>query len=209
MVIPTRNTRDLTLRCLESIRTQGGPAEVLVVDDASGDGTSAAVAARFPEARILRQEEWCGFCASVNRGLNVAKGDLLLALNSDTELLPGALAELLSRFDENRRLGIGGHDREMRPCTVLQPREDRRERAEVAAQRQQLRRELRLGQEGRQQVQAAIRAAVDDEDGPSSPPISRLSSPREVTSSGTEASFRYTGMTMENTTLGSNRCSSR
>ena len=109
LVIPTRDTRELTLRCLESIRSQAGvAAEVVVVDDASRDGTAEAVAARFPEARLLRNEAPGGFTASINRGLETARGDVLVALNSDTELLPGALEALLARFAEHPRLGVAG-----------------------------------------------------------------------------------------------------
>ena len=109
VVIPTSNTRDLTLRCLESIEAQeDGPIQVLVVDDASEDGTAEAVAARFPDVRLLRQLERRGFAASVNHGFREAEGQVLIALNSDTELLPGSLDALRGRFEESERLGVAG-----------------------------------------------------------------------------------------------------
>lgn len=110
LVIPSHDTAELTLQCLASIRRGRGrlSLEVLVVDDASEDGTADAVAAQYPEARILRQHERSGFTVTVNRGLDVAEGELLIALNSDTEVLPGALEALVARFDRQARLGIAG-----------------------------------------------------------------------------------------------------
>lgn len=108
LVVPTHDTRDLTLRCLESIRAQAMEVETLVVDDASRDDTAQAVTVLFPEVRLLRQEEQRGFTASVNRGLNAATGEVMVALNSDSELVPGSLGFLLARFEEVERLGIAG-----------------------------------------------------------------------------------------------------
>jgi glycosyltransferase involved in cell wall biosynthesis len=57
IVIPTHDTRELTLRCLDSLFASPLPGmEVIVVDDASGDGTAAAARASHPEAIVLRNE---------------------------------------------------------------------------------------------------------------------------------------------------------
>ncbi len=108
VVIPSHDTRSLTLQCLESLRAQGRGAEVVLVDDASTDGTAEAVSACFPGVRVLRQGEQRGFTASVNRGLEETRGDLRIALNSDTELSPGSLEALVERFGKNERLGVAG-----------------------------------------------------------------------------------------------------
>ncbi|MFP5288868.1 MAG: glycosyltransferase family 2 protein [Thermoanaerobaculia bacterium] len=112
VVIPTHDTRGLTLACLESPARGGLPdpseTEVLVVDDGSRDGTGAEVAARFPSVRLLRNEPAQGFTRAANRGLEEARGDVLLLLNSDTEVEPGGLEALLSRFDAEPRTGVVG-----------------------------------------------------------------------------------------------------
>ena len=107
IVIPTHDTRELTLRCLDSL--QGSPGvEVILVDDASRDGTAEAVAARHPEVAVLRNEEPARFTRSANRGLARASGEILLLLNSDTEVEPGGLARLVEIFAREPELGIAG-----------------------------------------------------------------------------------------------------
>jgi GT2 family glycosyltransferase len=109
IVIPTRDTRELTLRCLESaapLIAQG--AELVVVDDASRDGTAEAVRERFPEARVLVNGEQRRFGASANRGLAEARGEILLLLNSDTEVDPATVTAALAAFDGEPRLGAAG-----------------------------------------------------------------------------------------------------
>jgi hypothetical protein len=110
IVIPTHDTRDLVLRAVASVRAQpeGAEAELVVVDDGSADGTAEAVAAAAPAARVLRSATPSGFTAAANRGLDAARGDLLLLLNSDAELEGGALAALVAVFAAEPRLGIAG-----------------------------------------------------------------------------------------------------
>lgn len=81
-------------------------AEVVVVDDGSGDGTAGAVRERFPAVRLLRHEAAQGFTASANEGLHSAHGDVLLLLNSDTEVERAALSALVEAFAADERLGI-------------------------------------------------------------------------------------------------------
>lgn len=108
-MIPSRDTRDLTLQCVASIRVPGQvPFEVIVVDDASEDETSAALEEAYPEVTVLRHESPVGYTAAVNTGLRRAAGDVLLLLNSDTTLEEGALTELRAAFAANPRLGIAG-----------------------------------------------------------------------------------------------------
>jgi GT2 family glycosyltransferase len=107
VVVPTRDTRELTLRCLSSIEKEiTAGADVVLVDDGSGDGTAGAVRGRFPAVRLLRHEAARGFTASANDGLRAARGDILVLLNSDTEVLDDALARLASAFAGEPRLGV-------------------------------------------------------------------------------------------------------
>ena len=109
LIVPTRDTRELTLRCLESAAPLvDGGAELLVVDDAGRDGTVEAVRARFPQARILVNPERLRFGGSANRGLREARREILLLLNSDTEIDPRALPAVVEAFDREPRLGAAG-----------------------------------------------------------------------------------------------------
>ncbi len=74
-----------------AMRQRPAPLEVIVVDDYSSDGTSAAVKEFFPAAHVIRNEENVRFSASANRGLAAAQGEILVLLNSDAELLDGSL----------------------------------------------------------------------------------------------------------------------
>jgi GT2 family glycosyltransferase len=109
IVIPTHGTRDLVLRCLESLAAAPvAGQEVIVVDDASRDGTAEAVEQSHPEVTVLRNEEPLRFTRSANLGLARATGEILLLLNSDTEVVPGGLASLAGVFAREPRLGIAG-----------------------------------------------------------------------------------------------------
>lgn len=110
ILIVSFNTIDLLERCLESIR-QFPPVptfEVFVVDNGSRDGSSDMVAQRFPEVHLLANPDNKGFAAANNQALPLAKGDLVLFLNSDTCLLQDSLLPLLSRLHEAPRVGIVG-----------------------------------------------------------------------------------------------------
>lgn len=111
VVVPTLDTRELTLRCVDAILTarppQGVGLDLVVVDDGSSDGTVAALEER-PSIRILRNESPTGYASAVNRGVAAARGDLVVLLNSDAEVEPGSLTRIVEAFDEDPRLGIAG-----------------------------------------------------------------------------------------------------
>jgi len=109
IVVPTHDTRDLTLACLGSIfRSPVEGMEVILVDDASRDGTAEAVRERFPKVRVERHETAERFTRSANDGLARAQGEILLLLNSDTEVEPNGLVGLLAAFEKEPELGIAG-----------------------------------------------------------------------------------------------------
>jgi GT2 family glycosyltransferase len=87
VVIPTLDGRERLLRALESLA--GQPASVVVVDNGSSDGTAEAVAERFPEVRVLRNERNLGFGAAVNRAALELGGEALVLVNNDVVCEPG------------------------------------------------------------------------------------------------------------------------
>ncbi len=109
-MIVTYNTRELTLACLARVAeaTAGLAADVWVVDNASGDGTAAAVADRFPAVHLIVNDENVGFGAANNRAMARARGDYLLLLNSDAFPEPGAVAALVAFLDAHPAVGFAG-----------------------------------------------------------------------------------------------------
>ncbi len=87
------NTRDLLRRCLQSIRdrTSGVRVEVIVVDNASSDGSSEMVAEAFPEVKLIASQENLGFARGSNLAAAAGSGRYVLYLNPDTELVTNAI----------------------------------------------------------------------------------------------------------------------
>lgn len=96
------NSREFLERCLES--TPPG-SQVIVVDNASTDGSQELVAERFGSVSLVRLEENVGFAAGVNCAAAGASGDYLLLLNPDAEATPYAVDRLSTFLDEHPTCG--------------------------------------------------------------------------------------------------------
>jgi N-acetylglucosaminyl-diphospho-decaprenol L-rhamnosyltransferase len=107
VVVLSWNTRELLARCLQSLRGQAAevPLEVIVVDNASADGSADMVAHDFPEVVLLRNERNEGYAIGNNQGAARARAELLLLLNSDTEARPGAIGTLARFLDTHPQHG--------------------------------------------------------------------------------------------------------
>lgn len=109
IIIVNWNTRDLLRACLASLRVAlaGSPlrAEVLVIDNASADGSAAMAAAEFPEFGLTANAENRNYAAGNNQGLRAAAGEFQLLLNPDTEVPPGALDALVTFLRERPQAG--------------------------------------------------------------------------------------------------------
>lgn len=100
VVIVTWRSGERVLRCLERLEQQAAPHVTWLVDNASGDGTVAAVRRRFPAVRVLEMPSNVGFGAAVNAGVLAGSSDVVVLVNDDVELEPGALAALVRPFDD-------------------------------------------------------------------------------------------------------------
>lgn len=97
IIIVNWNTREHLRACLRSIfdHPPNEPFEVWVVDNASSDGSTDMVRQEFPQVRLIANEENLGYGRANNQALRWAEGEFALVLNSDIEVLPGALQALI------------------------------------------------------------------------------------------------------------------
>jgi GT2 family glycosyltransferase len=100
IVIVSYNTRSDLEACLNSLAAHPPTliCEVVVVDNASTDGSAELVQARSPAVRLIRQSSNVGFAAANNAGIRQTTGALILLLNSDTIVPPGAIDALVGRL---------------------------------------------------------------------------------------------------------------
>jgi GT2 family glycosyltransferase len=88
--------------CLQSIQAQAyRELEVIVIDNGSTDTELVRIPGRFARARVLRNEENLGFVGANNQGIAASTGELVLLLNDDTVLEPGAIDKLVHSLDEH------------------------------------------------------------------------------------------------------------
>jgi N-acetylglucosaminyl-diphospho-decaprenol L-rhamnosyltransferase len=120
IVIVNWNTHDFLARCLESLMVNHGPSvQVVVVDNASTDGSAAMVQARFPSVQLINNPINGGFSYGNNIGLRaLGYGGMgavsadapryALLLNPDTTVPPDALARMVAWMDAHPEIGVGG-----------------------------------------------------------------------------------------------------
>lgn len=110
IIIVSWNVREDLLRCLRSIEENplSGEFEVIVVDNASTDGTVEAIKKDFPKVTTIRNNRNRGFAAANNQGVEKSHGRYLLFLNPDTIVHPNALDTLVNFMDDNKDVAACG-----------------------------------------------------------------------------------------------------
>ena len=115
IVIVSWNVRELLRRCLrsvlESLESEGPralAAEVLVVDNASRDGSAEMVRGEFAQARVLANADNEGFTRANNQGITASDGRHVLLLNPDTEVVDDALAVMVDYMEGHPEVGALG-----------------------------------------------------------------------------------------------------
>ncbi len=110
IIIVTYNSRAHIDGCLESL-TRTPPVtdhEIVIVDNASTDGTPAALRERWPAARVVEAGANLGFAAANNLGIRQTFGELVLLLNPDTVVRPGAVDRLVQLLDARQEVAVVG-----------------------------------------------------------------------------------------------------
>jgi GT2 family glycosyltransferase len=98
LVIVSWNTREMLRHCLQSVYESAGVVDlqIIVVDNASADGSARMVAEEFPRVQLIANTENRGFAAANNQGVALARGRYVLLLNSDTIVLDGVIEKTVA-----------------------------------------------------------------------------------------------------------------
>lgn len=109
IIILNYNTKDLLRDCLESIKKSQKNAfsfEVIVVDNASTDGSSQMIKKEFSRVKLIQSKRNLGFSGGNNLGLRKASGRYILFLNSDTVIKPESFKKMINFMDKNPQVGV-------------------------------------------------------------------------------------------------------
>jgi len=109
IVVVTHEHKEYIDACITSLFSQRSVSfEVVLVDNASYDGTAAYVRKHFPNVKVIAQNKRYGFATNVNTGIRRSRGEYVLVLNPDTYMHQGALVTLIRCFRLHPRAGICG-----------------------------------------------------------------------------------------------------
>jgi len=105
IIIVSYNTRELLKGCLRSLFEHAPAAEIVVVDNASRDGSTEMMRVEFPDVKAVALAQNLGFAAANNIGLKHTKGEFVLLLNSDTYVEDGSLTRCAAWLKANPQVG--------------------------------------------------------------------------------------------------------
>jgi GT2 family glycosyltransferase len=110
VIIVSFNTREVLRQGLQSVLddSDGLDAEIIVVDNASTDGSPEMVEQEFPNVSVLRSQINLGFGEGNNVALRQARGRYFVLLNSDAFFVPGSLPRAIRHMDDHPEVGLGG-----------------------------------------------------------------------------------------------------
>ncbi len=107
VIIPNWNGAHHLPPCLDSLRRQEyAPLEILVVDNASSDGSRELLTRDYPEVRLIALPQNRGFTGACNAGIQAAQGEIIALLNNDTEVAPGWAVALVDAFARHPEAGL-------------------------------------------------------------------------------------------------------
>jgi N-acetylglucosaminyl-diphospho-decaprenol L-rhamnosyltransferase len=107
VVVVNYNGGEEIVGCLRTLVSEA-PAEIVVVDNASADGSDRRIASAFPDVRLLRNDRNLGFAAPVNRGVRATSTPYVFVVNQDATVKAGSLAALERALDAHPRAAAAG-----------------------------------------------------------------------------------------------------
>jgi GT2 family glycosyltransferase/peptidoglycan/xylan/chitin deacetylase (PgdA/CDA1 family)/RimJ/RimL family protein N-acetyltransferase len=110
IIIVNWNTKDIVKICLQSVYEQTKKIifEVIVIDNASADGSAEMIKAEFPQVILIENSQNRGFAAANNQGIKIAKGRYMLLLNPDTVVLDGAIQKSIAFAERHPDAAVVG-----------------------------------------------------------------------------------------------------
>jgi GT2 family glycosyltransferase len=122
VIIVSWNAKEHLYNCLRSLNVlrDGYKKEVVVVDNASTDGTVELVEEKFPEVKLIRNKENLGFARANNIGIRESSGRYICLINSDVILLDDCIGKLMTFMDDHPSVGMVG-PKILNPDGSLQP----------------------------------------------------------------------------------------
>lgn len=101
IIIVSYNTKNLLIKCIDSILKYEKNIEIIIVDNNSSDGTSNYIKNNYPQIVLIENNSNKGFAQANNQGIKVAKSEYILLLNSDTELISSTISELMQFMNKS------------------------------------------------------------------------------------------------------------
>lgn len=102
VIVPTWNKKQLLSKCLHHLRNQSITHNVVVVDNASTDGSKELVERVFPDVRVLALHENVGFGTAVNRGVEASDGELIVVINNDVFCSSHFIERIVTPFEDDK-----------------------------------------------------------------------------------------------------------
>lgn len=119
-VIPNYNGINYIDKCLDSLRRQQyNEYNVVIIDNASSDGSFELIQDEYPEFTLIRNDVNTGFCKAVNQGIKLCETEYVLLLNNDTELDEHFISEMVKTIEKSDKIFsvsskmINYHDRSL------------------------------------------------------------------------------------------------
>jgi GT2 family glycosyltransferase len=107
IIIVNYRSASLVLDCLKTIYAHGSNDEVIIVDNDSGDASRSLIVSAFPQVKWVQMDYNSGFARGNNAGIKIAKGDIILLLNSDTLIEDNAIQLCYERLSQSDHVAAG------------------------------------------------------------------------------------------------------
>jgi len=109
IILVNYNGKAFLKDCLESIKaSDASQEEIIIIDNASSDGSCSYIKKEFPYVKLLQQDKNCGFALANNIAAEAALGEYLIFLNNDTVVTPNWLRPLLEMITSDPNIGVVG-----------------------------------------------------------------------------------------------------
>lgn len=110
VIIVSYNTKEILSTCIDSLcpYLSRYDHEIIVVDNASGDGTPQHLKRHYGFVHLIENSENVGFARAVNLGLRNARGKLIALINSDIIFMEDVFSKVIAQFEKDARIGIAG-----------------------------------------------------------------------------------------------------